>query len=84
MLSSNDDWYEINNRFMVTETTLLILNDTLFPLIFQSLSFVPDYMRIIASNRLANSAPDWVYWMSFISSGAYYSAWMIVDAELAK
>lgn len=41
------------------ETTLDILNERIYKKVLKSDSFVPDYMRVSISNRLATSSINW-------------------------
>jgi hypothetical protein len=55
------------------ETTLEILNERIYKNVLRSDKFIPDYMRIILSNRLATSTSSWVNWLKFVNSGTYNS-----------
>lgn len=72
-LTSTDDFYIIDKRFVVMETTLEILNERIYKNVLTSDKFIPDYMRIMLSNRLATSATSWANWLKFVNSGTYNS-----------
>lgn len=72
-LTSTDDFYIIDKRFVIMETTLEIMNERIYKNVLQSDKFIPDYMRIMLSNRLATSAPSWSNWLKFVNSGTYNS-----------
>lgn len=35
--------------------------------------YIPDYMRIIISNRLARNGPEWTKWLKYVNTGTYNS-----------
>jgi len=72
-LSSTDDFYMLNSKLIVTETTLEILNEELYKKVAKVDSYIPDFMRIVSSNRLSKSGSDWVEWMSYLNTGTYNS-----------
>jgi len=56
-LSSTDDFYLINSHLVVLETTIEILNENIYNSVLKEEKQIPDYMRIVISNRLAKNAP---------------------------
>lgn len=72
-ISSTDDFYVMNGSLVVTETTLEILNENAYSLVAREDKYIPDYMRIIISNRMSNSASEWVKWLKFVNTGTYNS-----------
>jgi len=61
----------------VTETTIDNYNDDLYKNI-QPQS-VPEWMRIIIANRLANTGREWVDKFFMNNDGTYNNEWMIAD-----
>ena len=61
----------------ILETTLDNYNDDLYKNI-QPQS-VPEWMRIIIANRLANSGREWVDKFFTNNDGTYNNEWMIAD-----
>jgi len=60
-ISSTDDWFIINGRFVVMETTLeLIDQDANFHKVLSSSEYIPDHYRVILANRLTLEAEDWI------------------------
>eukprot|EP01017_Pseudomicrothorax_dubius_P029890 TRINITY_DN3671_c0_g2_i1.p1 TRINITY_DN3671_c0_g2~~TRINITY_DN3671_c0_g2_i1.p1 ORF type:complete len:479 (-),score=86.10 TRINITY_DN3671_c0_g2_i1:602-2038(-) len=78
-LFSTDDFYQINDQLIVTETTIDILNQKLFELVLPKDEYVPDFMRIMISNFLSTDAREWSEWLGLINSGTYTSQWMVAD-----
>lgn len=75
-ISSTDDYYLMDSGLAITETTLNIpAQQTYSP----SSSSMPDFIRIMASNRLAADGPAWVKNMIDTTSGTYSSQWLVVD-----
>jgi hypothetical protein len=75
---STDDYYLLDSGIVITETTISMLTDEPYDKIDTRPS-VPDFMRIMISNRLAKTAVDWAELMKQSSTGTYSSQWMIVD-----
>jgi len=74
-VSSTDDYYLMDNGLAITETTLSIPTEQRYP----PAGTVPDFVRIMASNRLATTAEDWVQQMVDSATGTYSSQWLVVD-----
>jgi len=72
-LSSTDDWYTINRQLVVTETTLEVMQETLYKNILESRHYVPDFMRVLGANRMARDSLSWVFWLSYYNTGTYNS-----------
>jgi hypothetical protein len=81
-LSSTDDFYLVNKRFTVMETTIDILNDQVYTKVMKADKYLPDYMRINIANRMANAADNWVSWFGHINTGTYNSQWLISDLQV--
>jgi len=83
---STDDWYLMDNGLAVTETTISMLSDEQYDHINDSTvkNLIPDYMRIMAANRLSKTGKDWVDMMITSATGTYSSQWMIIDYKLFK
>jgi len=74
-ISSTDDYYLMDSGLAITETTLNIPKEQPYP----KNTRVPDFMRIMAANRLAKGAQDWGQKMYDSATGTYSSQWLIVD-----
>lgn len=79
-LTSTDDYYVINRKIVVLETTLEMLDKTIYERNMPNAdTHVPNYIRISVANRLANSGKEWTEIFKQNNSGTYNSQWMIVD-----
>jgi hypothetical protein len=74
-ISSTDDYYLMDSGLAITETTLSIPRKQNYP----SSQTVPDFIRIMAANRLSSNAEDWVRNMVDSATGTYSSQWMVMD-----
>eukprot|EP00397_Hematodinium_sp_SG-2012_P033978 GEMP01036387.1.p1 GENE.GEMP01036387.1~~GEMP01036387.1.p1 ORF type:complete len:597 (+),score=140.55 GEMP01036387.1:205-1995(+) len=79
---STDDFYLLSSGLSITETTISMLTDEPYdkiddPNVRQKK--IPDFMRIMVSNRLAHSGPEWVSFMTQSETGTYSSQWMVID-----
>eukprot|EP00746_Dinoflagellata_sp_MGD_P088050 gnl/MRDRNA2_/MRDRNA2_34877_c0_seq1.p1 gnl/MRDRNA2_/MRDRNA2_34877_c0~~gnl/MRDRNA2_/MRDRNA2_34877_c0_seq1.p1 ORF type:complete len:658 (-),score=126.89 gnl/MRDRNA2_/MRDRNA2_34877_c0_seq1:11-1984(-) len=79
-VSSTDDYYLMDNGLAITETTLNLPKEQ----VYSKNTRTPDFMRIMAANRLAKGAYDWGQKMSDSATGTYSSQWLIVDYNKFK
>jgi hypothetical protein len=81
---STDDYYLIDSGLVVTETTISMLTDEPYDKLDDNGTMVPDFMRIMISNRLAKSGLEWTNLMKKSATGTYSSQWMVTDYNLFK
>jgi len=74
-ISSTDDYYLMDSGLAITETTLSIPAKQSYP----ASQTVPDFMRIMAANRLSSTSEEWVRNMADSATGTYSSQWMVMD-----
>jgi len=74
-ISSTDDYYLMDSGLAITETTLNLPRSQSYP----TTATMPDFIRIMATNRLASTAQDWAQGMSDTATGTYSSQWLIAD-----
>jgi len=79
-ISSTDDYYLMDNGLAVTETTLSLPRKQKY----SSSQSMPDFVRIMAANRLSSSAEEWVRSMADSATGTYSSQWMVLDYKKFK
>jgi hypothetical protein len=78
---STDDFYQTSpSTLVVVETTIENNNASLWDYITPNT--VLEWMRITLANRLSNSGPQWVDWLSLYNSGTYNNEWMVLDYKL--
>jgi len=77
-LWSSDDWYMLDSGLLVLETTLNILNDSLYSLVGPEKG-VMAWIRSLLANRISSSAAEWANNFSKYNSGTYNNQWLIVD-----
>jgi len=65
----------MDSGLAITETTLSIPSKQNYP----TSQTVPDFIRIMAANRLSSTAEDWVRNMVDSATGTYSSQWMVMD-----
>jgi len=83
-ISSTDDWFIIDEQFVVMETTLELIDENAFLDVLPASEYIPDHYRVNIANRLAFHAEDWIDWLAFVNSGTYCSEWMIIDLHKFK
>mmetsp|Transcript_91527 Transcript_91527/g.191324 ORF Transcript_91527/g.191324 Transcript_91527/m.191324 type:complete len:413 (-) Transcript_91527:39-1277(-) len=74
-VSSTDDFYLLDSGLAITETTLNIPKEQIYPVG----DVYPDFLRIMAANRLSKDGNDWVSMMTLSATGTYSSQWLVVD-----
>ncbi|EFC37614.1 predicted protein [Naegleria gruberi] len=78
-LGSNDDYYQTDGGLVVIETTIGILNNTLYDNTHpQSLL---SWFRVVLANRMATSGREWFEVFSINNGGTYNNEWMILDVK---
>ncbi len=76
-LSSIDDFYYLESKLLVMETTNLIFNFTLYKDV--SANSLLTWVRVMIANRLASSAEEWTNIFKKENSGTYNDQFMILD-----
>eukprot|EP00667_Euglena_gracilis_P004541 EG_transcript_4564 len=76
-LTSADDWYLLDSRLAVMETTNGMYRPGLYALITPK--SILAWMRAYAANVLASSATQWAQLFSMLNSGTYNNQWMVLD-----
>jgi hypothetical protein len=69
VLYSFDDWYVTSANLVVSETTIINNNASLWELLTPH--SVPEWLRNMLANRLASSGQSWVDAFSPFNSGTY-------------
>lgn len=80
-VSSTDDFYLLDSGLAVMDTSLEILNPTLYNRVaeFPANPHVPNFMHVMAVNRMAQTAPHWTTLFAERNSGTNNAQWVIVD-----
>lgn len=78
MLSSFDDFYVMDSGLNTIETSLAVLNETMYEGNIRP-NLLLYWMRVMISNRMATSAPEWASLVAYLNSGTYNNQWMILD-----
>ena len=81
-LSSTDDFYTTNNKLVVTETTIEVVDVNKYSSILPEETYLPNYMRVLAATRFAKSGDQWVKLFQAYNSGTYSSQWLILDYNI--
>jgi len=83
-VSSTDNWYVMDSGLVVADTSLEILNPTLYNRVldFPTNSHIPDFMHVMVANRMAKTAAHWVSLYTERNSGTMNSQWLILDYNL--
>lgn len=78
MLSSFDDFYLLDSGFGVIETSLGVMNQTMYKgnIYPQTL---PYWVRVMVSNRMTTSAQHWTELIAQHNSGTYNNQYLVLD-----
>lgn len=80
-LSSIDDYYVTDTGLAIIETSIAILNTSMYngTITPQSLLY---WVRVMTTTRIASSGEDWVNIFAEYNSGTYNNQWMVLDMKL--
>ena len=76
-LSSVDDFYYLDSKLVVMETTNSNFNDILYDLLKPETLLT--WVRVMLANRLASSAEDWINIFKKENSGTYNNQFQVLD-----
>ena len=76
-LSSIDDFYYLDSKLVVMETTNSNFNDTLYDLLNPETLLT--WVRVMLANRLASSGEEWINIFKKENSGTYNNQFQILD-----
>ena len=76
-LSSIDDFYYLDSKLVVIETTNSNFNDTLYDLLKPETLLC--WVRVMVANRLAKSGEEWVEIFKRENSGTYNNQFQVLD-----
>lgn len=78
-LESKDDFYILDQRMVVIESSLANYNKTLYNYILSKA--LPVWMRVNVANRLASTTSEWIHFFTLHNSGTHNNQWAIVNYE---
>lgn len=76
---SDDDFFIMSSKLVVTQTTNKIFNDELFKVLTPA--SVPSWCRVRAANWLAEDGESWARVLRTENSGTYNNQYMIIDLK---
>ena len=76
-LSSIDDFYYLDSKLVVMETTNSNFNDTLYDLLKPETLLT--WVRVMLANRLASSGEEWIEIFKKENSGTYNNQFQVLD-----
>lgn len=84
VISSGDEFYMLGNGIVLQSTSLEILNSQLYNRIedFPGNSHMPNFMRIMVTNRMAGTGAGWAALYRENNTGTANAQWVIVDYQL--
>jgi len=81
VVSSTDDFYILSSGLTVMETSLEVIDPAAWDnvLTFPANPHIPNFVHIMATNRMAKSSAQWARMFSLVNTGTYTSQWAVVD-----
>jgi hypothetical protein len=79
VLFSGDDFYLIDNKVTILQTTLSALNKFVYKGILNLDNYIPEFMRIMITNLISNSGKEWVENYKSYKNHMYITQWTILD-----
>jgi len=78
VVSSTDDFYVTDSGLGILETSLIVLEPMRWDYVMEK-PHSPNFMHIMAVNRLATDAAHWAKLFTSANTGTYTSQWLVVD-----
>jgi len=80
-VTSTDDFYVMNSGLSTMETSLEVLDARSWDKVldFPRFASIPNFLHLMAVNRLAKTSSHWARLFSKTNTGTFTSQWMIVD-----
>eukprot|EP00931_Biecheleriopsis_adriatica_P105978 TRINITY_DN80495_c0_g1_i1.p1 TRINITY_DN80495_c0_g1~~TRINITY_DN80495_c0_g1_i1.p1 ORF type:complete len:662 (-),score=161.32 TRINITY_DN80495_c0_g1_i1:24-1721(-) len=80
-VTSTDDFYVMSSGITTMETSLEILDPTVWDKVhdFPRFASIPNFMHLMAVNRMAKSSAHWAKLFSKANTGTFTSQWMVTD-----
>lgn len=84
VLFSADDYYVINSRLSIHQTTLNTLNDNIYVDVINYDKFIFAFIKIMTVNFRSNSAKEWVSLYTLEKNSLYITQWVVVDYKVLE
>lgn len=81
-ISSTDDFYITNNKLLILETTIEIIDADKFRYVKPPEKFIPNFLRVLYATRFSRTGKEWTQLFKLYNSGTYSSQWMILDYKV--
>lgn len=78
-LNSKDDFYVTSSNLVIMETSLQILDSTLYN--YLNVRTVPKWLRNAIANKLATNGEEWIKLFMKYNSGTHNNQWVIIDVQ---
>lgn len=82
VIFSGDDFYLIDSKIGVAQTTLSSVNKFIYKNLIQLDDYVPEFVRIMTTNFMSNTALDWYKHFSSYKNHMYVTQWLVVDYKV--
>jgi hypothetical protein len=82
VLFSGDDFYEIDSKLVILQTTLSTLNKFLYKNVIDINKYIPEFMRIMITNFISETGLDWVNNYKSYHNHLYITQWIVLDYKV--
>lgn len=79
VLFSGDDFYLIDNKISILQTTLSAINKFIYKDLIDLDNYIPEFMRIMITNLSSNSGKQWADNYSSYKNHMYITQWIVLD-----
>lgn len=79
VLFSADEYYQVNESVVVLQTTLNVINKSLYKDLINVKNYIPEFIRIMSINFQSRSGKEWTEKYVSKENTMYITNWIIVD-----
>ncbi len=84
VLFSGDDFYELESKVVLLQTTLSALNRFIYKGILDVDKYIPEFIRIMTTNLISESGAEWAENYSSYVNHMYLTQWLVLDYKVLE
>jgi hypothetical protein len=84
VLFSGDDFYEIDSKLVILQTTLSTLDKFLYKNVIDVNKYIPEFMRIMITNFISETGSDWANNYKSYHNHLYITQWVVLDYKVLE
>jgi hypothetical protein len=79
VLFSGDDFYEMDSKIAVLQTTLSVVNKFIYKNMIDPNNYIPEFMRLMITNYISDTGKEWVNNYQSFKNHMYITQWIVID-----